>query len=72
MPYFFGRYEGPIARFKEYPQPNLARAYAEAKSEPLEFSFGYQWHPHRSSLMVARPATASGPYPKAEPVEQPQ
>ena len=51
----FGRYQGPIATFKEYPQPDLARAYAEEHPPPLDFSFGYEWHPNRSSLMVATP-----------------
>jgi hypothetical protein len=51
----YGRYHGPINRFKEHPQPDLAKADAESKPAPLEFSFGYQWHPSRSSLMVARP-----------------
>ena len=50
-----GRYHGPINRFKEHPQPDLARADAEGKAAPLEFSFGYQWQPSRSSLMVATP-----------------
>lgn len=48
-----GRYHGPINRFKEYPQPDLARADADSKPALLEFSFGYQWQPSRSSLMVA-------------------
>lgn len=52
---FYGRYLGPIATFKEYPQPDLTRAYAEANPSPLDFSFGYEWHPNRSSLMVATP-----------------
>lgn len=51
----YGRYFGPIATFKEYPQPELARAYAETSPPPLDFSFGYEWHPNRSSLMVATP-----------------
>jgi hypothetical protein len=52
---FYGRYHGPINRFKEHPQPDLAKADAESKSAPLEFSFGYQWQPSRSWLMVATP-----------------
>lgn len=51
----YGRYHGPINRFKEHPQPDLVKEDAEAKSAPLEFSFGYQWQPSRSSLMVATP-----------------
>lgn len=51
----YGHYHGPINRFKEHPQPDLAQADAENKAAPLEFSFGYQWQPSRSSLMVAIP-----------------
>lgn len=51
----YGRYLGPIATFKEYPQPDLAQAYAAINPPPLDFSFGYEWHPNRSSLMVATP-----------------
>jgi hypothetical protein len=51
----YGRYHGPINRFKEHPQPDLAKADAESKPASLEFSFGYQWQPSRSSLMVATP-----------------
>jgi hypothetical protein len=51
----YGRHLGPIATFKEYPQPDLARAFAAAQPTPLDFSFGYQWHPSRSSLIVAIP-----------------
>lgn len=50
-----GRYHGPINRFKQHPQPDLAREDVESKPAPLEFSFGYQWQPSRSSLMVATP-----------------
>ena len=57
----YGRYLGPIATFKKYPQPDLARAYTAAESRPLNFSFGYQWHPSRSSLLVATPKTQPGP-----------
>ena len=46
-----GRYVGPINRFKEHPQPDLAKENAESKPAPLEFSFGYQWQPSRSSLI---------------------
>ena len=51
----YGRYLGPIGTFKQYPQPDLAKAYAATESPPLNFSFGYQWHPSRSSLVVATP-----------------
>ena len=49
-----GRYVGPINRFKEYPQPDLAKENAASKPAPLEFSFGYQWQPSRS-LIIATP-----------------
>jgi len=48
-----GRYLGPISRFKEYPQPDLAKENVASGPAPLEFSFGYQWQPSRSSLIVA-------------------
>ncbi len=51
----YGRYSGPINIFKEFPQPDLFKAYAEAKPPQLNFSFGYQWQPSRSSLLVATP-----------------
>lgn len=50
---YYGRYVGPINRFKQYPQPDLAKE--NATNTPLEFSFGYQWQPSRSSLIVATP-----------------
>jgi hypothetical protein len=50
-----GRYVGPIGRFKEHPQPDLAKENAASKPEALEFSFGYQWQPSRSSLIIATP-----------------
>ena len=50
-----GRYHGPINRFKQHTQPDLVQADAESKPAPLEFSFGYQWQPSRSSLLVATP-----------------
>jgi hypothetical protein len=51
----YGRYVGPISRFKEYPQPDLAKENAASAPAPLEFSFGYQWQPSRSSLIIATP-----------------
>jgi hypothetical protein len=50
-----GRYTGPIATFKQFPQPDLAKAFVDHARAPIEFAFGYQWHPHRSSLIVATP-----------------
>ena len=51
--HYYGRYVGPINRFKKYPQPDLAKE--NATNTALEFSFGYQWQPSRSSLIVATP-----------------
>ena len=50
-----GRYVGPVNAFKEYPQPDLAEENAASKPPPLDFSFGYQWQPNRSSLIIATP-----------------
>jgi len=46
----YGRYAGPIALF---PQPDLTKAFTQANPPMLGFSFGYQWHPSRSSLIIA-------------------
>ena len=51
----YGRYVGPINRFKEHPQPDLATENAMSAPTALEFSFGYQWQPSRSSLIIATP-----------------
>jgi hypothetical protein len=50
-----GRYIGPINRFLEHGQLDLAKENAASVPAPLEFSFGYQWQPSRSSLMIATP-----------------
>jgi hypothetical protein len=52
---YFGPYLRPVDTFKEYPQPDLLKAYTENVHEPLPFAFGYQWHPGCSSLLVATP-----------------
>jgi hypothetical protein len=44
---------GPINVFKQYWQPELANAYARVFPAPLSFSFGYQWQPNRSDLLIA-------------------
>jgi hypothetical protein len=49
----YGRYAGPIPLFKEFPQPDLTKAFTQTNPPMLGFSFGYQWHPSRSSLIVA-------------------
>jgi len=52
---FYGRYIGPINRFLKNGQLDLAKENAASSPELLPFSFGYQWQPSRSSLMVAVP-----------------
>jgi hypothetical protein len=52
---FYGRYLGPIKRFLKNGQLDLAKENAAAAPPPLPFSFGYQWQPSRSSLIVATP-----------------
>jgi hypothetical protein len=52
---FYGRYLGPINRFLKNGQLDLAADNAAAAPSPLPFSFGYQWQPRRSSLMIATP-----------------
>jgi hypothetical protein len=52
---FYGRYQGPIKRFLKYPQPDLAGDNTAVAPPPIPFSFGYQWQPSRSSLIVATP-----------------
>ena len=49
-----GRYIGPIPRFLEHGQLDLAKQNAASNPPALDFSFGYQWQ-HRSSLMIATP-----------------
>jgi hypothetical protein len=50
---YCGRYVGPIDLFKKFPQADLSRAYAATMPVPLDFGFGYQWHPNRTSLIIA-------------------
>jgi len=52
---FYGRYLGPIRRFLRNGQLDLGKDNAAAAPSPLPFSFGYQWQPSRSSLIVATP-----------------
>ena len=52
---FYGKYLGPINRFLPNKQPDLEKARAANSAPPLPFSFGYQWQPSRSSLMIATP-----------------
>ena len=55
-----GHYVGPVNAFKEYPQPDLAAENSASKPPPLDFSFGYQWQPNRSSLIIATPKETEG------------
>ncbi|HEX8077373.1 MAG TPA: hypothetical protein VF511_06125 [Chthoniobacterales bacterium] len=52
---FHGRYIGPIHRFLKYGQMDLNKDNAAAAPQMLPFSFGYQWKPSQSSLIVATP-----------------
>jgi hypothetical protein len=52
---FYGHYPGPIKRFLKNVQPDLAKDNAAGAPPPLPFSFGYQWQPSKSSLIVATP-----------------
>jgi hypothetical protein len=52
---YCGKYVGPIDLFKKDVQPDLAKAHASSVPVPLTFGFGYQWHPSRSSLLIATP-----------------
>ncbi|HEY2123872.1 MAG TPA: hypothetical protein VGG94_00290, partial [Chthoniobacterales bacterium] len=56
----YGRYVGPIGIFKKFPQPDLTKAYAADTPAPLDYSFGYQWRPSRSSLLVVTPKKTVG------------
>jgi hypothetical protein len=49
----FGAYRGPIDLFKKHAQPDLAALYTSSQPAPLGFSFGYQWHPASSTLILA-------------------
>jgi hypothetical protein len=53
--HFYGRYIGPINRFLKNGQLDLAKDNRAAAPSQLPFSFGYQWQPSRSSLIVATP-----------------
>ena len=64
-----GRFVGPIPIFQQHPQPDLAAAFARTVPAPLEFGFGYQWQPNRSSLLIARPRIASALPPEEQPEE---
>ena len=52
---FYGRYIGPIPRFLKNGQLDLNKDNNAAHPTYLPFSFGYQWKPSQSSLIVATP-----------------
>ncbi|HVF72609.1 MAG TPA: hypothetical protein VM940_13455 [Chthoniobacterales bacterium] len=52
---FYGRYIGPIPRFLKHGQLDLNKDNVAANPTYLPFSFGYQWKPSQSSLIVATP-----------------
>jgi len=59
---FYGRYLGPLSLFKQYPpEPELMDAYRHSNVPTIPFSFGYRWHPHESTLIVAE--RRAGPIP---------
>jgi hypothetical protein len=52
---FHGHYIGPINRFLKHGQLDLAKDANASQPAPLPFSFGYQWKPSQSALIVATP-----------------
>jgi hypothetical protein len=66
----FGDYRGPIATFKQFPQPELDELKAVQKPADLPFSVGYRWHPGESSLIFAvkagHTAALGSPTPRPE------
>ena len=52
---FYGHYIGPINRFLKHGQLDLAKDANASRPEPLPFSFGYQWKPSQSAIMIATP-----------------
>ena len=62
----FGRYAGPIDRFKQHYQKDLAAAARSSTTTELPFSFGYRWRSKESLLIAVR---AMDSVPKALPVD---
>ena len=52
---FHGHYIGPINRFLKHGQLDLAKDANASHPAPLPFSFGYQWKPSQSAIMIATP-----------------
>jgi hypothetical protein len=71
----YGSYVAPIPLFARDYQPNLHRLFVERRPKPLRFSFGYQWKPGSSSVLVARKKEANkqeaGAPPKRETLVKP-
>jgi hypothetical protein len=55
-----GSYHGPIAAFKQFPQPEIDELAAVQKPAALPFGVGYRWHPGESSLIFAVKAPHGG------------
>jgi hypothetical protein len=49
----FGVYTPPLNIFKEFYQKDLEEAFAQQKTEPLPFGFGYKWNPKEAGLIVS-------------------
>ena len=52
---FHGHYIGPINRFLKNGQLDLQKDANASHPAPLPFSFGYQWKPSQSAIMIATP-----------------
>ena len=63
----YGWYPGPIARFKDKYQTDLAAVYKEGHVAPIPFGIGYNWRPKQSTLIYAE---ATQQILKALPVEE--
>jgi len=53
-PVAYGWYPGPIERFKDKYQTDLATWYRENKAAPIPFGIGYNWRPGMSTLIFAK------------------
>ena len=52
---FYGRYHGPDQSLQRISAAGPGQGERREQPAPLEFSFGYQWQPSRSSLIIATP-----------------
>jgi len=53
-PKAYGWYPGPIARFKDQYQADLAEVYKAGGVPPIPFGIGYNWRPKMSTLIFAQ------------------